>query len=103
MRIGRGTMLPKPAATWPNQVTIGIKSRIEEGVYFRCDTFALARSTIVIGDDSFIEFGCDFNVTSQIKTGDQCVIACGAELVDHKHGTELSILIAMQERTGTPI
>jgi acetyltransferase-like isoleucine patch superfamily enzyme len=103
MQIGRGTVLPKLAVTWPHQVSIGKNCRIETGVYFHFDGICLPGPSIVIGNDCFLGSGCEFNISDRITVGDHSLIASGTRFIDHAHGTDSGMLMAQQPGTSAPI
>jgi len=96
MRIGRGTSVPKLYVTWPHQVTIGNRCRIEDFVYFHFDGIHKPGPRIVIGNDCFVGSACEFNITDQIKIGDFCQIASGVRFIDHNHGMALGAKMGEQ-------
>jgi acetyltransferase-like isoleucine patch superfamily enzyme len=103
MKVGRGTALPKLMVTWPHQVSIGKRCRIEHGVYFHYDGICLPGPSIVIGHDCFIGSGCEFNIDSRLTIGNHCLVASGTRFIDHNHGTDIDMLIAKQKCTSVPI
>jgi acetyltransferase-like isoleucine patch superfamily enzyme len=103
MRIGRGTILPKLIVTWPHQVNIGRKCRIEHGVYFHYDGICRPGPSIVIGDDCFIGTGCEFNIDFRLTIGNHCLVASGSRFIDHDHGTDTAVLMAKQKCISGPI
>jgi acetyltransferase-like isoleucine patch superfamily enzyme len=87
MRIGRGTLLPPCAVTWPHQVSLGTSCRIEHNVYFHFDGTYKEGPSIVLGNNSFIGAGVEFNITLSFEAGHHSLIAAGTRFVDHDHDT----------------
>ena len=86
MQVGSGTLLPHIHVTWPHHVSLGRRCTIEHGVFLKFDGIWAPGPTILIGDDSFIGAGCQFNVHRRISVGRHALIASGCVLVDHDHG-----------------
>jgi acetyltransferase-like isoleucine patch superfamily enzyme len=103
MKIGKGTSFTSLHATWPHQVLIGNRCRIEHDVYFHFDGIYDAGPRILIGDDCFIGSGCEFNIKERIEVGDHCQIASGCRFVDHNHGIAMEALIRKQPCSSAPI
>ena len=87
MRVGRGTSLVRVAVTWPHQVCIGERCRVEHDVYFHYDGVYRDGPRIVLGDDVFVGAGTEFNIAEGITVGSDALIAAGCRFVDHNHGT----------------
>ena len=87
MQIGAGTLLPRLAATWPHQVSLGDHCTLEHDIYFKYDGIYAPGPSILIGDRVFVGFGCEFNVRRRIELGPDCLIASGCKFIDHDHGT----------------
>ena len=87
MQIGSGTLLPRVHVTWPHQVSLGQRCVLEHDIYFKYDGIYAPGPSIVIHDDVFIGFGCEFNVRRRLEIGANCLIASGCKFVDHDHGT----------------
>lgn len=85
MQIGRGTKLPKIYCTWPHQVKIGCRCRLEHDIYFHFDGIYTPGPRITIGDRCFVGAGCEFNVRDRVEIGRDCLIAAGVRFVDHDH------------------
>jgi acetyltransferase-like isoleucine patch superfamily enzyme len=103
MKIGKGTRFSSLYVTWPHQVSIGRKCRIEHDVYFHFDNIYQPGPSILIGDGCFIGSGCEFNISLRIEIGNYCQIASGTRFVDHNHGTAFGTLIFEQLCTSSKI
>ncbi|WP_197062230.1 acyltransferase [Flavobacterium rivuli] len=97
MQIGKKTYVPKCSITWPHQVSLGDDCRLEHDIYFHYDGIWKEGPSIIIGNNVFVGFGCEFNITKKITIGDDCLIASGSKFVDHNHGTSLTELIRIQK------
>jgi len=97
MKIGSATSMPKMHVTWPHQVAIGNKCRLEHDIYFHYDGIWRQGPSIVIGNNNFIGYGCEFNITKKITIGNDCLIASGSKFVDHNHGIALTELMRTQK------
>ncbi len=89
MKIGEKTFLPRISVTWPHQVSLGKNCRLEHDIYFHYDGIHKPGPSIIIGDNSFVGFGCEFNITKRITIGYDCLIASGTKFIDHDHGMAL--------------
>jgi len=87
MKIGKGTYLHKIKITWPHQVSIGKNCIVEHDVFFKHDGIWSEGRSIVIGDNVFIGFGCEFNAIRNISIGNNCLIASSCHFIDHNHNT----------------
>lgn len=85
MSISSRTRIPKIHVTWPHQVSLGRRCRIEHGVYFHFDGIYKPGPSIIIGDQCFLGAGCEFNIRERLVVGDKCLLAAGARFVDHDH------------------
>lgn len=90
MKIGRNTYLPKTQVTWPHQVSIGNNCKLERDIYFKFDGICKLGPSIVIGDNTFIGRGCEFNISQKITIGNDCLIASGSKFIDHDHAIHVS-------------
>lgn len=91
MKIGKGTFIPNIRITWPHQVSIGKNCIVEHAVYFKYDGIWSKGPSIIIGDDTFIGAGCEFNISGGIQIGKRAMIASGCKFIDHDHGTSLKM------------
>src|SRR5215217_2578021 len=103
MKIGKGTMLPKLCLSWPHQIIIGENCLLEDNVHFKYDGIWSKGPSIVIENNVFIGFGCEFNIREKIIVGDNCQIASGCKFIDHDHGIEIGQLIGLQDGPVSPI
>ena len=103
MQIGAGSSLPRIFVTWPHQVKIGNRCKIEPGVYFKYSGIWKPGPSIKIGSGSFLGLGCEFNIRKAIQIGENCLIASGCRFIDHDHGISGSELIRIQPSVEAPI
>ncbi|WP_233549992.1 DapH/DapD/GlmU-related protein [Flavobacterium sp. 120] len=96
MQIGPKTLLKGTRVTWPHQVKMGKQCRLEHDIYFHYDGIYKTGPSIIIGNNVFLGFGCEFNITKKIVIGDDCLIASGCKFIDHNHGMELGELMSTQ-------
>jgi acetyltransferase-like isoleucine patch superfamily enzyme len=97
MKIGDNTLVPaNMVVTWPHQVSIGAKCALEHGIYFKFDGVWSEGPSIIIEDEVFLGFGCEFNINYGIKISKYSNIASGCKFIDHDHGTKIGILIGPQ-------
>ena len=96
MKIGRDTFLPSIYVSWPNQVIIGSKCRLEHNIHFKFDGIWRDGKSIVIGDNVFLGCDIEFNITQSIKIGDNSLIASGCRFIDHDHGIKPDQLMRVQ-------
>ena len=99
MQIGRGTLLPRIHVTWPHQVWIGRDCQLEHDIYFKFDGIYEAGPRLIIGGNSFIGAGCEFNFRKRIEIGPNCLIASGCRFIDHDHATARRE-VPMREQSG---
>lgn len=97
MQIEKKTCLPKCSITWPHQVFLGNDCRLEHDIYFHYDGIWKEGPSIKIGNNAFVGYGCEFNITKSITIGNDCLIASGSKFIDHNHGVSLSSLMRTQK------
>jgi len=103
MKIGKQTNVPKMHYTWPHQVAIGDNCRLEHNIYFHYDGIWKQGPSIIIGNNAFIGFSCEFNITKKITIGNDCLIASGCKFIDHNHGTAQGSLMRKQKSSEDAI
>jgi acetyltransferase-like isoleucine patch superfamily enzyme len=103
MLIGESTVVPKIFVTWPHQVSLGRRCRVEHGVYFHYDGIYSQGPNIIIGDNCFIGANIEFNISSSLIIGNDCLIASGTVFVDHNHGTSRGVPMRRQDGQSLPI
>ncbi|MDB4902313.1 MAG: lacA 2 [Mucilaginibacter sp.] len=96
MKIGNGTIMTKSYISWPHQVVIGKNCILENNLYFKYDGIWKKGPSIIIKDNVFIGFGCEFNIRENIVIGNHCNIASGCRFIDHDHGIKAGQLIGPQ-------
>jgi acetyltransferase-like isoleucine patch superfamily enzyme len=100
MQIGSKTFLSKNTKiTWPHQIKLGDNCRLEHDIYFHYDGIYSNGPSIIIEDEVFIGFGCEFNIREKISIGNDTLIASGCRFVDHDHGLLTNQL--MRKQIGT--
>jgi acetyltransferase-like isoleucine patch superfamily enzyme len=102
MKMGT-TKLPKIFVTWPHQVSLGKNCHLEPNIYFHYDGMWKEGPSIVIGNNVFLGFGCEFNIDKSISIGNDCLIAAGCKFVDHDHGTATTELMRSQKSVSKEI
>jgi len=85
LRCGPDTLLSLMHVSWPHQVKIGARCILEHDIHFKFDGIYKPGPTIIIGDDSFIGAGCEFNVRAGVAIGSHALIASGCKFIDHDH------------------
>jgi acetyltransferase-like isoleucine patch superfamily enzyme len=103
MEIGSGTVVPRLLVTWPHQVKVGKNCVIEPDVYFKFDGIHKPGPNILVGNNTFIGRGCEFNISDRLEIGNNCLIASGSKFIDHDHGTSISSLMRHQPCLTDPI
>ena len=103
MSVGSGTQIPTIYVTWPHQIKLGKKCRLEHSIFFKFDGVWKKGPNICVGDHVFIGSNCEFNIRDNIDIGSDCLIASGCRFIDHDHGTDLSELIRLQHGKEIPI
>jgi acetyltransferase-like isoleucine patch superfamily enzyme len=99
MRIGKGAVFGSLWITWPHQVRLGSRCRLEQNVYLKFDGLWQEGPSIIIGDDCFIGSNCEFNIRMRIMIGNECLIASGVRFIDGDHGAALGT--PMRRQSGT--
>ena len=57
----------------------------------------------MIGDRVFVGRGCEFNISNEIRIGNDCLIASGCKFVDHDHGIQIGLPMNRQQGPEGPI
>lgn len=96
MQIGENTQIPKIYTTWPHQVSIGNKCRLEHGIYFKFDGIWKKGPAINIKNNVFIGEGTEFNIRIGITIGNDTLVAAGCRFIDHDHGIAIGELMRTQ-------
>lgn len=99
MQMGQGTSCFRMQVSWPHQVRVGERCKLESGIYFKFDGIWKPGPSIVIGDRCFVGQNCEFNIRKGIRIGDDCLIASGSRFVDHDHGIGMGV--PMRQQPGT--
>jgi acetyltransferase-like isoleucine patch superfamily enzyme len=102
-QIGKGTGVPRIKMNWPHQVRIGCNCVLEEGSVFNFARMDQSGPSILIGDNVFIGYYCEFNISESIVIGNDALIASGCKFIDHNHGIESGTPIHQQPNTGEKI
>lgn len=103
MKIGDGTVLSKLYVTWPNQVAIGTNCMLEHDIHFKFDGIWESGPAIILNDNVFVGFGCEFNIRKSIVIGANTLIASGCKFIDHDHGITPGELMRKQPGPELPI
>ena len=103
MEVGEGTKLHSLHVTWPHRVQLGARCSLESGVYFNAAGPYRPGRAIIMGDNTFVGSGCEFNITEQLVIGKDCLIASGTRFVDHDHGVSPGALMRDQPEVRTAI
>ncbi len=85
MNIKPTTSIGKIFCNWPNKVSIGFASVIEDRVMFKINKPFEAYNSIEIGNNVFVGFNCEFNSSAKIMVGDDCLIASFCTFSDNGH------------------
>ncbi len=91
-RIGRIECL------WPNKVKLGTECEIEDNVVFKINYPFAENNFIKIGDRVFIGNGCEFNCSTKIVIGNDCLIASKTTFADTSHEIDPNVEIREQPR-----
>ncbi|MCU1320426.1 MAG: lacA 2 [Acidobacteriaceae bacterium] len=103
MKIGDGTRLSVMKVTWPHKVSLGKRCSLEHAVYMNAAGGYTEGVSIEVGDGTFIGHGCEFNVTSKVTVGRDCLIAAGTRFIDHDHGMDPEAHMIDQPETHAEI
>ena len=101
--IKSGASVGKIICNWPNKVSIGFASNIEDNVVFKINQPFDANNGIEIGSNVFIGCNCEFNSSAKIVIGDDCLIASFCTFSDNGHSFENQDLIRNQRCTKQDI
>lgn len=96
MHISDGANLGKVECAWPNKVTLGKKCEIEDNVVFKITQPFSESNYIAIGERVFVGNGCEFNCSTRIIIGNDCLIASNTTFVDTGHEINNHSLINKQ-------
>ncbi|MGF7081439.1 acyltransferase [Mucilaginibacter sp. UYCu711] len=88
MKIGQNTSIGSIKCRWPNKISLGNNCMIEDNVMFKTTHPFLESNVIIIGNNSFIGFGCEFNSSAKINIGNDCLIASYTTVVDTGHAVD---------------
>jgi acetyltransferase-like isoleucine patch superfamily enzyme len=99
MKIGEKTVIGKIICQWPDKITIGSGTTVEDNVVFKITKPFVKENTISVGDRVFLGMGCEFNCNTKINIGNDCLIASNTTFVDTGH--EISISQKINEQACT--
>jgi len=99
LKIGSDTKLGKISCNWPTCVIIGDSCDIEDGVLFKITQPFSGLNFIQLGNNVFVGADCQFNSSTQIIIGNDCLIASNTTFVDAGHENVLGTLINTQPCT----
>ncbi|WP_366182387.1 acyltransferase [Flavobacterium ovatum] len=103
MRIATGVNVPKIYTTWPHKVFLGKNCILEHNINFKYDGIWSKEPSIIIENDVFLGFGCEFNISSKIEIKQFAMIASGCKFIDHDHGIALDSVMNGQSPIEKPI
>lgn len=103
MSIKSTTSIGKIICNWPNKVSIGFSSMIEDCVMFKINKPFETYNSIEIGNNVFVGFNCEFNSSTKIIVGDDCLIASFCTFSDNGHSFNNNELIRSQPCTKQDI
>lgn len=103
MHIGSNVRLYPIRVTWPHRVTLGDSCSLEHSIYFNIAGGYRDRGGVTLGNGTFVGSGCEFNITSSITVGANCLIASGCRFIDHNHGTATNTTMKNQVEEEDPI
>ena len=103
MEIGTAVRLYGLRVTWPHRVRLGDGCSLEHSIYFNIAGGYRDGGGVTIGKGTFVGSGCEFNITSAISIGEQCLIASGCRFIDHNHGTGTNASMKSQVEDEQPI
>lgn len=96
LKVNGTIILGKIRINWPNNVRFGNNCEIEDGVLFKITQPFSDQNYIQLGDNVFIGADCQFNSSTQIILGNDCLIASNTTFVDTGHENALGIPIRNQ-------
>ena len=103
MRIDPGVCFLSLKVTWPHRVWLRERCSLEHGVYLNAAGPYVAPVAIEIGEGTFVGTGCEFNITTHLVIGRDCLIAAGSRFIDHNHGTSLGLSMKNQPESSMAI
>ncbi|CAM4121592.1 Hexapeptide repeat of succinyl-transferase [Pedobacter westerhofensis] len=96
LSVNGNVKLGKIRCNWPNNVKLGNNCDIEDGVLFKITQPFSGLNYIQLGDNVFVGADCQFNSSTQIIVGNDCLIASNTTFVDTGHENVLGTLINKQ-------
>ena len=96
LQISGKIILGKIRVNWPDHVIFGNNCEIEDGVLFKITQPFSTENFIKMGDNVFVGADCQFNISTQVIIGDNCLIASNTVFVDTGHKNVLGTLINKQ-------
>jgi acetyltransferase-like isoleucine patch superfamily enzyme len=96
LSVNGSVKLGKIRCNWPNNVKLGNNCDIEDGVLFKITQPFSGLNYIQLGDNVFIGADCQFNSSTQIIIGNDCLIASNTTFVDTGHENAFGIPINKQ-------
>lgn len=103
LHVGAKCIIGDIICDWPNKITIGDETWIENNVLLKITNPFSEENKIVIGNRVFIGSGAQFNCNTQIIINDDCLIASNTVFVDAGHEIALGTNINEQALTIAPI
>jgi acetyltransferase-like isoleucine patch superfamily enzyme len=96
LSVNGSVKLGKIRCNWPNNVKLGNNCDIEDGVLFKITQPFSGLNYIQLGDNVFVGADCQFNSSTQIIIGNDCLIASNTTFVDTGHENILGMPINKQ-------
>jgi acetyltransferase-like isoleucine patch superfamily enzyme len=96
LTISGDVKLGRARFNWPNRVRLGDECEIEDGVIFKVTQPFNEHNYIQLGHKVFVGADCQFNCSTQIIIGNDCLIASNTTFVDAGHENVLGTLINKQ-------
>jgi acetyltransferase-like isoleucine patch superfamily enzyme len=103
-RIGKRNRIGTIHVSWPHRLQLGDNCVVENGVRFHYYGRSSEGPGICIGDGVFIGAGCDFNISTSVEIGDDCLLAPGCRITDGPHEIAMAASSTAQQLVrGEPI
>lgn len=97
MQINKSVEIGKINCSWPNKISLGSHTVIEDYVIFKTPQPFTDTNFIKIGERVFIGSGCNFNITLGLTIGNDCLISSNTTFVDAGRETNLNSNINKQQ------
>jgi len=94
-RVGKDCSIQRP---W--RFSCGNKTHLERAVYIKITS---EKSTLLLGDEVFIGYGTELDISDQLQIGNNVLIAPGCFITDHGHRHVPGYTIASQGCESAPV